>query len=546
MSLLAVSDLTIALPETGDRTHAVDGVGFTIAENEIVCLVGESGSGKSMIAHAILGLLPPNVHPVGGSIRFASHDLFAMDGPRIRALRGGDIAMIFQEPLTALNPLKKVGDQVAEAIRTHNRGQSKTEVTRRVRELFGQVGLPDPERLTGAYPFQLSGGQRQRVMIAMALSNNPRLLIADEPTTALDVTTQRQILDLIKQLQAERGMGVLFITHDIGVVADVADKVVVLQHGKVVEQGASADILHAPRQAYTQMLLDAVPGRGSARSANGAGAMLLEVTGLGKTFVTRQGPFAPRRRVTAADAVSLSLRQGDTLAVVGESGSGKSTLARMILRMIDAERGDILWHGQSVRSMNRAALRQFRRRSQIVFQDPYSSLDPRLKVGESILRGPNAFGATRADAERIARDWLERVGLGAQAFDRFPHEFSGGQRQRICIARALALDPELLIADEAVSALDVSVQSQVLDLLSGLKSEFGLSMLFITHDLRVAREIADRIMVMKSGRVVEQSDAATLFREPKHDYTQSLLDAVPGRDFFAARDAQPVGAGALP
>lgn len=543
MSLLEISDLTIALPKGGDRAYAVDSVSFAIAENEIVCLVGESGSGKSIVAHAILGLLPPKVHPVGGAIRFGDHDLFSLDRSKLRRLRGGDIAMIFQEPLTALNPLKKVGDQVAEAIRAHNGGQSRADVTGRVTELFDQVGLPDPARLIGAYPFQLSGGQRQRVMIAMALSNNPRLLIADEPTTALDVTTQRQILDLVKRFQAERDMGVLFITHDIGVVADIADKVVVLQDGMVVEQGVAADVLHQPREPYTQMLLDAVPGRGSVRSARDSGAPLLEVTGLGKTFVTRQGTFAPRRRVTAADEVEFSLRRGDTLAVVGESGSGKSTLARLILRLIEADRGDILWQGQSVRAMNRAALRQFRRRAQIVFQDPYSSLDPRLKVGESILRGPTAFGAARADGARIARDWLERVGLGAQAFDRFPHEFSGGQRQRICIARALALDPELLIADEAVSALDVSVQSQVLDLLSGLKSEFGLSMLFITHDLRVAREIADWIIVMQSGRIVEQSVAATLFSDPKDAYTRRLLDAAPGRDFFAARDAVPVPAG---
>ncbi len=537
MTVLAISDLSLALPEGADRSHAVDGVTFEVGENQIVCLVGESGSGKSMIAHAILGLLPPKVCPVGGAIRFGDIDLLTLPQPRMRALRGADIAMIFQEPLTALNPLKRVGDQVAEAIRAHQKAMPEAEIAARVEELFGQVGLPDPPRLGRAYPFQLSGGQRQRVMIAMALANNPRLLIADEPTTALDVTTQRQILDLIKRLQAERGMGVLFITHDIGVVADIADRVVVLRQGEVVEQGAAPSVLQTPREDYTRMLLDAVPGRGEAHAGSSRAAPILEVQALDKVFVSRQGLFAPPRRVTAADKLNFVLRKGDTLAVVGESGSGKSTLARMILRLIEPDAGAILWQGGNVRTIDRSALRQFRRRAQIVFQDPYASLDPRVKVGVSILRGPVAFGMPRGEAETLARRWLERVGLGAQAFDRFPHEFSGGQRQRICIARALALEPELLIADEAVSALDVSVQAQVLDLLAGLKAEMGLSMLFITHDLRVARDIADQVIVMQEGRIVEQNDTAALFDAPRDPYTRRLLDAVPGRAFFASRVA---------
>ncbi len=541
-ALLAIDNLALALPEGADRSHAVEGVSLSVAANEIVCLVGESGSGKSMIAHTILGLLPNKVRAEAGAVRFGGRDLLRLSAGEMRALRGSQIAMIFQEPQTALNPLKPVGAQVAEAIRTHDPAASREAVSARVLELFGQVGLPDPPTLVSAYAFQLSGGQRQRVMIAMALANNPRLLIADEPTTALDVTTQRQILDLILRLQAERGMGVLFITHDIGVVADIADRVVVLRYGRVVEQGPAAAVLNGPREDYTRQLLEAVPGRGALRRAKDETAPLLEIRKLEKTFVTRQGFFSPPRRVVAAEALDLELNRGDTLAVVGESGSGKSTLARMILRLIEADRGDILFEGKPVRSMGREALRQFRRLAQIVFQDPYASLDPRLKVGESIALGPMAHGASRAEAQRLSHEWLERVGLSSQAAGRFPHEFSGGQRQRICIARALALRPSLLIADEAVSALDVSVQAQVLGLLAELKEEMNLSMLFITHDLRVAREIADTIVVMRGGRIVERNGAEALFAAPQSDYTRSLLAAVPGRTFFE-RASAPVEAG---
>ncbi|MGB3864614.1 MAG: ABC transporter ATP-binding protein [Xanthobacteraceae bacterium] len=536
-ALLSIRGLSLDLPSGSDRARAVDGVSFDIAANEIVCLVGESGSGKSMTAHAILGLLPPKVRVAGGAIVFRGDDLLGVSDAQRRTLRGGAISMIFQEPLTALNPVMRVGEQVAEAIVTHDPSTTRKQYAARVAALFGQVGLPDPDSIARAYPFQLSGGQRQRVMIAMALANNPSLLIADEPTTALDVTTQRQILDLLKDLQRQRGMGVLFITHDIGVVADIADRVVVLREGRVVEQGPANDVLNAPREDYTRMLLDAVPGRGSIKDTDGDKTPLLEVRDLSKTFVTRQSVFGRDRRVVAADGVGFTLDKGDTLAVVGESGSGKSTLARIILRLIEPDGGAVLFKGEDVRHMRHEPLRQFRRRAQVVFQDPYASLDPRLKVGESILRGPTSFGATRAQGLDIARRWLDRVGLGASAIDRFPHEFSGGQRQRICIARALALDPELLIADEAVSALDVSVQAQILALLGELKAEFGLSMLFITHDLRVAREIADRIIVMQRGRIVEENATAELFAHPQADYTRQLLEAVPGRNFFATRRA---------
>jgi peptide/nickel transport system ATP-binding protein len=533
--LLEIEGLTIALPKGADRPVAVDNVSLTINRNEIVSLVGESGSGKSMIAHAILGLLPRKVDATGGRILFEGQDLLALKFARMRALRGARISMIFQEPLSALNPLRTVGRQVSEAITIHDDRVSAPDLRARVLELFEQVGLPDPERLRDAYPFQLSGGQRQRVMIAMALANNPDLLIADEPTTALDVTTQRQILDLIQRLQAERGMGVLFITHDIGVVADIADRVVVLRHGRLLEEGPRDTVLTAPKDPYTRMLLDAVPGRGSLREGAEKGRPLIEVRDLQKAFCTRSGFFVPPRVVKASDGVSMTLREGETVAVVGESGSGKSTLARLILGLIDPDAGEVLFDGQPVLTRGRAALRDYRRRVQIIFQDPFSSLDPRVKVGESIVRGPMAFGKRRAEAVTEAKSWLTRVGLDAAAFDRFPHEFSGGQRQRVCIARALALEPRVLIADEAVSALDVSVQSQVLDLLADLKAEFGLSMLFITHDLRVAREIADHIIVMQKGRIVEKNTAAALFGSAREGYTRQLLEAVPGRDFFAAQ-----------
>jgi peptide/nickel transport system ATP-binding protein len=535
--LLSVRDLRLGLPAGADRARAVDGVSFDIDRNEILCLVGESGSGKSLTAHSLMGLLPAAVRVEGGEALLDGRDILRLSGREARKLRGSRIAMVFQEPLTALNPLKRAGEQVAEAIVSHDRRIAAAEVRARVLRLFEQVGLPDPSQAMRSFPFQLSGGQRQRVMIAIALSNNPDLLIADEPTTALDVTTQRQILDLIKSLQRQRGMGVLFITHDIGVVADIADRVVVLRNGKAVEQGTSDEVLLSPRQDYTRMLLESVPGRREVRTTAPSTEPLLVVRGLNKTFTTRQGWFSPPRITVAARDVGLDLHRGETLAVVGESGSGKSTLARMILRLLEPDSGEVLFEGRNVSRAGREDLRQFRRRAQIVFQDPYASLDPRLKVGESIVRGPMAHGASRAEAERLAREWLERVGLPSQACDRFPHEFSGGQRQRICIARALALQPRLLIADEAVSALDVSVQAQVLDLLADLKREMNLSMLFITHDLRVAREIADTIIVMQRGEVVERNGAEALFTAPQSAYTRSLLDAVPGRAFFERASA---------
>ncbi|HLT78093.1 MAG TPA: ABC transporter ATP-binding protein [Ferrovibrio sp.] len=532
--VLSIRNLSVALPAGGDRALAVKNVSFDVMPGEIVCLVGESGSGKSVTASTVMRLSPLTV--AGGSIELEGEDVLKAGKTRLRQLRGGRMSMIFQEPMTALNPVHRVGEQVAELLRAHRWQGKGVSVEERVAQLFADVKLPDPERLLRSYPHQLSGGQRQRVMIAMALALEPALLIADEPTTALDVTTQAQILELLRELQRKRGTGVLFITHDFGVVADIADRVVVMRHGEVVESGRAADVLHNPQHDYTKMLIAAVPRLNPREARPLSGTPSLSARDLQKLYVTR-GLFRGTREVRAVDHVDLDLYKGQTLGIVGESGSGKSTAARCIARLIAPSGGSIMLDGQDIANLNERGLHPFRRRIQVVFQDPYRSLNPRRTVGQSIIEGPLNYGISRDEALQRARQLMETVGIDAAALDRYPHQFSGGQRQRIAIARALAMEPEILVADEAVSALDVSVQAQVLDLLESIRDSFGISILFITHDLRVAARLCDRIAVMQHGRIVEFADTATLFAAPQHDYTKQLFAALPGRSWLEGRTA---------
>ncbi|WP_164935295.1 ABC transporter ATP-binding protein [Bradyrhizobium guangzhouense] len=526
---VSIKNLRIALPKGAERPFAVDGVSLDLRPGKIVCVVGESGSGKSMCAHALMGLLPDTVSIASGEIQFEGRDLLELDDDGWRDLRGRRLAMIFQEPMTALNPLMRIGDQMAEMFEAHGL-LTPRERRAKALSLAREVGLPDPERIVRAYPHQLSGGQRQRAMIAMALALEPAVLVADEPTTALDVTTQAQILKLIRNLQRNRNMAVMFITHDFGVVADIADQVVVLRHGKVVEEGPAATVFDNPQHDYTKALLAAVPSmHPPARAPLDDRAKAVEVIGLDKTYVTSGGWFREDRRVDAARAVNFNILKGETLGLVGESGSGKSSVARLVMRLIEADRGTVRIGDTDLSSLSGKALRAERHRIQMIFQDPFASLNPRRKIGHIIADGPIASGLDPKVAFDRARNLLKMVGLDAGALERYPHEFSGGQRQRIGIARALALEPEIIVADEAVSALDVSVQAQVLKLLEDLKTRLGLSMLFITHDLRVAAQICDRIAVMQRGGIVELKPTAQLFAAPEHAYTRELLAAVPGQ-----------------
>ncbi|MFQ3787283.1 ABC transporter ATP-binding protein [Halomonas sp. A29] len=532
--VLSIRDLTLALPKGADRDHAVESVSYDVARGEIMCVVGESGSGKSMAANAVMGLLPKGVRATAGEVLFDGQDLLRLNEKQHRQLRGLRIGMIFQEPMTALNPLMRVGAQIAEVFEAHGK-YSGRERQARALALLDEVGIPEPDKAIRAYPFQLSGGQRQRVMIAMALALEPELLIADEPTTALDVTTQAQILELIRNLQQRRGMAVMFITHDFGVVAEVATRVCVMRHGQVVELGTATEVLDNPRHEYTRALLEAIPSNVIPEARAGERPPpLLEVRNLHKVFRSRGGLFKPAREVHALNDVSFTLAPGETVGIVGESGSGKSTLGRCVVRLERPDSGSLSLAGTDFSALKGDELRRERHRVQMIFQDPYASLNPRHRVGYAIAQGPMANGVPRKKAMQQAEELLELVGLGAVAVDRFPHEFSGGQRQRIGIARALALNPELIVADEAVSALDVSIQAQVLELLEDLKQKLSLSLLFITHDLRVAAQICDTIIVMQYGRIVEQGTAQEVFLSPKQPYTRQLLDAIPGREHEAA------------
>jgi peptide/nickel transport system ATP-binding protein len=537
--VLTLEGLSVRLPAGADRPHAMKDVSFAIASNEILCVVGESGSGKSMTANAIMRLLPGGVTIDGGKVMFDGRDLTQLSDAEMREVRGAGVAMIFQEPMTALNPLRTIGDQIGEMFDIHT-GMSKAERSARVLDLLAEVRIPDPKLAARAYPHELSGGQRQRAMIAMALALDPKVLIADEPTTALDVTTQAQILALIKDLQTRKGTAVLFITHDFGVVAEIADRVAVMQHGVVVEQGPAAEVLNRPQHAYTKQLIAAVPPLKAPPPRPISDEPILTMRNVAKTF--RTGGFLGRGvRVThAVKDVSLVLPKGGTLGIVGESGSGKSTLARCIIRLIDPDSGSVVLNGRDLAKLTREEMRRETQHIQMVFQDPFGSLNPRRKAGELVAQGPIVHGMDRAEALAKAKELFGLVGLDPASTDRYPHEFSGGQRQRIGLARALALEPEVLVADEAVSALDVSVQAQVLRLLAELRERLGLSIVFITHDLRVAAQVCDLVAVMKSGEVVEAGPIGEVFGNPQHPYTQALLASIPGREFGLAREAETV------
>jgi peptide/nickel transport system ATP-binding protein len=481
-----------------------------------------------------MGLLPaPHVRVGKGEIIFGAEDLTKVTYERLRELRGSEISMIFQEPMTALNPVMTIGDQIDEIFRYHV-SMSAKERAEKALSLLVDVNLPDPEKIIDAYPHELSGGQRQRSMIAMALALGPKILIADEPTTALDVTTQAQILKLISDMQKRLNTGVLFITHDFGVVADIADRVIVMQHGKIVETGTTKQVLQKPKHPYTKSLIAAIPRLKPRKARSRAAEVVLKTEGVCKSFGGGKSFFGfgkPNREVKAVQNVQIELRRGETLGVVGESGSGKSTLARCVIRLIDSDEGQIKLGDVDITKLSRKDLRPYRKRIQMVFQDPFASLNPRIRVGDIISQGPILQGEDKEDASKRAYELLDIVGLDRRSFDRFPHEFSGGQRQRIGIARALSLKPDILVADEPVSALDVSIQAQILELLDDIREQMDLSMLFITHDLRVAAQVCDYVAVMQYGKIVEMGPTAKLFKDPKDAYTKSLLAAVPGKDW---------------
>lgn len=559
LNLLEVRDLRVSFRTDKKNTfEAVKGISFSLPLDATVALVGESGSGKSVSSLAVMGLLPPEttiIHP-GSSIRFEGRELLGLPVAERRRLCGKDIAMIFQEPMSSLNPVFTVGFQIGEVLRLHL-GMNRRQARARTLELLEEVGIPDPARKIDAYPSQMSGGQQQRVMIAMAIACEPKLLIADEPTTALDVTIQKQIMELIAALQQRRRMAVLFITHDLGLVGEIADRVIVMRHGEVREEGDAAQVLGDPRDAYTRALLhcrpsldarpvrlpvidDYLSGQMSGRMDVGAALPqrtrgyapgdenILVVHNLAKSFFVREGLFG-KREFQAVKDVSFTLPRGKTLGVVGESGSGKTTVGLTLLRLHRATGGTALFDGRDLVAMSDAEFQAYKRRIQIVFQNPYASLNPRFTVGQILLEPMRIHRIGANDAERIehARYLLQRVGLQAHAFDRYPHEFSGGQRQRIAIARCLTMKPEILVCDESVSALDVSVQAQVLNLLQDLQDEYKMSYIFISHDLSVVKYISDRVMVMHHGSVVEMADADELYRNPQHPYTRQLLAAIP-------------------
>jgi peptide/nickel transport system ATP-binding protein len=551
-TLLRVENLRIAFRvDRNSNFDAVKGISFDIPENSTVALVGESGSGKTVSAMAIMGLLPAESSIVAqdSAIHFAGKNLLAADKSALRAVRGKEIAMIFQEPMSSLNPVLRVGDQIAEVLVLHM-NMGRAQASKRAVGLLREVGIPEPERRVNAYPHELSGGQQQRVMIAIAIACEPKLLIADEPTTALDVTIQRQILDLIATLQKKHRMSVLFITHDLDVVGEIADHVIVMQNGEIKESGSARQIFQTPQHPYTKALLacrprvdrrpqrlpvieDFLSGNGASQSeqvrgVNDSDQIILEAKNISKDFLIRSGLFS-KRPFRAVSDVSFRLPKGKTVGLVGESGSGKSTLGLTLMRLHTATAGEVWLDGKNLTVMNNDQFQSYRRRIQIVFQNPYASLNPRFQVGK-ILTEPmtiHGIGTNEAQRTSMALALLEKVGMPASSLHKYPHEFSGGQRQRIAIARCLTMKPDVLICDESVSALDVSIQAQVLNLLQDLQDEFGMSYLFISHDLAVVKYISDEILVMQGGAIVERANSDEIYRHPQHPYTRQLLAAVP-------------------
>ena len=562
-ALLQVENLRVSFKnEEKQYIETVKGISFSIPVNTTVALVGESGSGKSVTSLATMGLLPPESSQIAldSKILFEGKNLLDLPRREMRKKCGKDIAMIFQEPMSSLNPVFTVGSQIAEILQLHL-GMSRKQARARALELLIEVGIPSPETKIDAYPGQLSGGQQQRVMIAMAIACKPKLLIADEPTTALDVTIQKQILDLLESLRKKHQMSMLFITHDLALVGEIADQVIVMRHGQIREQGRVKDVLERPQDVYTKALLhcrpqlskrpmrlpmisDFMQQKGDdyiethtidveslqqrSRGLTGQEEIILDVRDLKKSFYSRKGLFG-KQEFQAVKGVSFQLAKGKTLGLVGESGSGKTTIGLLLMRLQEATGDKALFEGQDILTMSEKEFARYQRKIQIIFQNPYASLNPRLTVGQILMEPMQVHGIGMNDSERkqMALDLLERVSLPAQAFYRYPHEFSGGQRQRIAIARCLTLKPEILICDESVSALDVSVQAQVLNLLQDLQDEFGLSYIFISHDLSVVKYISDQIMVLNHGDLVEIANSDDLYQSPQHDYTKRLLSAIP-------------------
>lgn len=527
--LVNAENIQVDFRTEGGIAQAVRDVSFKIYKGQTVALVGESGSGKSISARVLMKLLPKSAI-VGQETRITLHgeDMSQYDEQAMRKIRGKKIGMIFQEPMTSLNPIYTVGEQIGEIIREHNRTISKQEIREQILSLLKEMQLPDPEKRIDQYPHQMSGGQRQRVMIAMALANKPDLLIADEPTTALDVTVQAEILNLLKRLQEKFQMGVLLITHDLTIVRKYADWVYVMQHGKVVENNETENLFTAPTHPYTQHLLNSEP-KGTAPAVPAENPVILEGKNVQVSFVTQTANRwlrRPEKRFHAVKGLDLTLRRGETLGIVGESGSGKTTLGHAILRLIESE-GEMTYDGITLHDRDRKAMRPLRKRMQIVFQDPFSSLNPRMTVRQIIQEGMiiNNIGTDAADREQRAIQALQESGLAPFAMDRFPHEFSGGQRQRIAIAKAIAMEPEFILLDEPTSALDLSVQNQIIQLLRQLQQKHNLSYLFISHDLRVVRALCHRIMVMRHGDLVEMGDTVTVMDDPKEEYTRRLIRA---------------------